>query len=98
MAPSFYLYWRNKPTSTKQRSRTPIKANMSTIACMITYKITPLHEIDWEKVAFLDKERNYDRRMIKESLYIRAFDKGNLMNLKNPRPTNSVWNKFQSAI
>ena len=58
----------------------------------------PSHEIDWEKVSYLDKERNYDRRMIKESLYIRAFDEGNLMNLKNPRPVNSVWNEFQSAI
>ena len=36
----------------------------------------PSHEIDWEKVSYLDKERNYDRRMIKESLYIRAFDEG----------------------
>ena len=58
----------------------------------------PLHEIDWEKVSYLDKERNYDRRMIKESLYIKAFDEGNLMNLKNPKPINSVWNEFQSAI
>ena len=59
----------------------------------------PSHEIDWEKVSYLDKERNYDRRMIKESLYIKAFDEGNLMNLKNPRPINSVWNEFgiQSA-
>jgi hypothetical protein len=58
----------------------------------------PSHEIDWEKVSYLDKERNYDRRMIKESLYIKAFDEGNLMNLKNPKPINSVWNEFQSAI
>ena len=71
---------------------------MSTIAFMITYTKNPSHEIDWEKVSYLDKERNYDRRMIKESLYIRAFDEGNLMNLKNPRPVNSVGNEFQSAI
>ena len=73
---------------------------MSTIAFMITYKKKPSHEIDWENVSYLDKERNYDRRMIKESLYVRAsaFDEGNLMNLKNPRPVNSVWNEFQSAI
>ena len=58
----------------------------------------PSHEIDWENVSYLDKERNYDRRMIKESLYIRAFDEGNLMTLKNARPINSVWNEFQSAI
>ena len=54
----------------------------------------PSHEIDWEKVSYLDKERNTDRRMIKESLYIRAFDEGNLMNLKNPRPINPVWMEF----
>ena len=36
--------------------------------------------------------------MIKESLYIKAFDEGNLMNLKNPKPINSVWNEFQSVF
>ena len=71
---------------------------MSTIAFMITYKKKPSHEIDWENVSYLDKERNYDRRMIKESLYIRAFDKGNLMNLKNARLINSVWKEFKCAI
>ena len=54
----------------------------------------PSHEIDWEKVSYLDKERNYAMRMIKESLYTRAFDEGNLMNI----PINSVWNEFQCAI
>ena len=49
----------------------------------------PLHEIDWEKVSYLDKERNNDRRMMKESLYISAFAEGNLMNLQN-----SVQNTF----
>ena len=48
----------------------------------------PSLEIDWGKVAYLEKEQNTDRRLIKESLYIKAFDEGNLMNLKNPRPIN----------
>ena len=47
---------------------------ISIIAFMTTCK-NPLHEIDWEKISYLDKERNYDRTTIKESLYIRAFDK-----------------------
>ena len=32
--------------------------------------------------------------MIKESLYIKAFDEGDLMNLKNPRLINPVWMEF----
>ena len=46
-----------------------------------------MHEIDWEKVSYLDKERNKERRMI---FIYQAFDEGNLMNLKNPRPINPV--------
>ena len=51
----------------------------------------PAHEIDWEKVSYFDKKRNTDRRMIKEAIYIWAFDKRNLINLKNTRPSNPVW-------
>ena len=54
----------------------------------------PAHEIDWEKVSYFHEKRNMDRRMIKESLYIKAFDEGNLTNIKNPRPINPVWMEF----
>ena len=74
--------------------RDAIKAGDSNNSFFDHLQKNPSHEIDWGKIAYLDKERNTDRRMIKESLYIKAFDEGNLMNLKNPRPINPVWMEF----
>jgi len=35
------------------------------------------HTIDWEKRTFLDKDtQSFEKRKIKEALYICAFDKG----------------------
>ena len=74
--------------------RDAIKAGDSNNSFFDHLQKNPSHEIDWGKMAYLDKERNTDRRMIKESLYIKAFDEGNLMNLKSPRPINPVWMEF----
>ena len=46
-------------------------------------KACPNHEINWDDVSYLDKDNNTGRRLIKEALYINAFDEGNLMNLTN---------------
>ena len=56
------------------------------------------HEINWDDVSYLDKDNNTGRRLIKEALYINAFDEGNLMNLKNPKPINPIWDEFRTFI
>ena len=61
-------------------------------------KRNPNHEINWDDVSYLDKDNNTGRRLIKEALYINAFDEGNLMNLKNPKPINPIWNEFRTFI
>jgi len=61
-------------------------------------KRNPTHEINWDDVSYLDKDNNTGRRLIKEALYINAFDEGNLMNLKNPKPINPIWNEFRTFI
>jgi len=38
------------------------------------------HEIDWENKVILDKEIHFEKRKIKEAIYINAFDNGTLMN------------------
>ena len=38
------------------------------------------HEINWEKVRFLDKEKNWKGRKIKEAIYINAVVPTSLMN------------------
>ena len=61
-------------------------------------KACPNHEINWDDVSYLDKDNNTGRRLIKEALYINAFDEGNLMNLKNPKPIDPIWNEFRTFI
>ena len=61
-------------------------------------KACPNHEINWDDVSYLDKDNNTGRRLIKEALYINAFDEGNLTNLKNPKPINPIWNEFRTFI
>ena len=53
-------------------------------------KRNPNHKINWDDVSYLDKDNNTRRRLIKEALYINAFDEGHLMNLKHPKPINPI--------
>ena len=36
------------------------------------------HNVDWEKQEVLDRERDFEKRKIKEALYINALDDGRL--------------------
>lgn len=60
------------------------------------------HKIDWDSVEFLDKEENYYSRIIKESLYINAFDQDddftNLMNLEKGHNINQCWREFNQQV
>ena len=43
----------------------------------------PDHVIVWDKVSFLDHDRNFYARRMKESLYIDIFSKTGIMNLED---------------
>ena len=43
----------------------------------------PDHVIAWDKVTFLDHDRNFYARRMKESLYIDIFSKTGIMNLED---------------
>ena len=45
--------------------------------------IHPDHVIAWDKVTFLDHDRNFYARRMKESLYIDIFSKTGVMNLED---------------
>ena len=46
------------------------------------------HEIDWEKKVILDKEIHFEKRKIKEAMYINALYNGTLMNPDKGIPIN----------
>ena len=60
------------------------------------------HKIDWEKGRFLDQEQHWQKRKIKESLYINATNPAkeirNLMNLDKGHKLNACWEEFNSLI
>ena len=52
----------------------------------------PDHVIAWDKVTFLDYDRNFYARRMKESLYIDIFFKTGVMNLEDGMQKNQCWN------
>ena len=57
-----------------------IKTGKSRCALYTHIRDNKDHEIDWEKKVILDKEIHFEKRKIKEAIYINAFDNGTLMN------------------
>jgi hypothetical protein len=60
------------------------------------------HSIDWENPKILSRERHWESRRIKESLYINAMDPQpkitKLMNLEKGKDLDTCWNIFNSEI
>ena len=62
------------------------------------------HKINWEKICFLDKEKNWKGRKIKEAIYINAIvpttmmDKEKLMNLEKGVELDPVWKELNPQI
>ena len=56
----------------------------------------------WDGVSYLDSERNWRRRKIKESIYINAYDASlevkDLMNLEKGCKIDACWNEFNDFI
>ena len=62
------------------------------------------HQIDWGKVCFLDNEKNWRGRKIKEAIYINAVvptnlvDGRKLMNLEKGYDLDKIWSEFNPDI
>jgi hypothetical protein len=60
------------------------------------------HQIDWDKVSYLDNEGNWRARKISESFFINAIDPTNkltmLMNLEKGREVDPCWMVFNSEL
>ena len=62
------------------------------------------HKINWGKICFLDKEKNWKGRKIKEAIYINAIvptnlmDKEKLMNLEKGYELDPIWNELNPSI
>jgi len=52
----------------------------------------PDHVIAWDKATFLDYDRNFYARRMKESFYIDIFSKSGTMNLEDGMLKNQCWN------
>ena len=58
----------------------------------------PDHVIAWDKVAFLDHDRNFYARRMKESLYVDIFSKTGDMNLEDGMQKNQCWNAIMPIL
>ena len=52
----------------------------------------PDHVIAWDKATFLDYDRNFHARRMKESFYIDIFSKSGTMNWEDGMLKNQCWN------
>ena len=61
------------------------------------------HKIHWDKVVFLDFEKNWRRRKIKEAVYINAtnptneLDRKRAMNLEKGYVLDEIWSEFNEV-
>ena len=58
----------------------------------------PDHTIAWERTTFLDCDRNFYARRMKESLYIDIFSMTGTMNLEVGMFKNHCWNAIIAII
>ena len=60
------------------------------------------HKIDWNEPRYLDREPNWFRRKIKESIYINAMDPDDkldkIMNLEKGIQINPCWREFNGWV
>ena len=58
------------------------------------------HKIDWDKVVFVDYEKNWKRRKVKEAIYINAINPTNavikkgILNLEKGYELDAIWSEF----
>jgi hypothetical protein len=61
------------------------------------------HKINWDKALYLDYEKNWKRRKIKEAIYINAINptttmsKKEMLNLEKGYELDAVWSEFNEV-
>ena len=65
-------------------------------------KANKKHKIDWESIYFIDSEKHWLKRKIKESLYINALNPKeelcSIMNLEKGLSIHNCWKYFNDEI
>ena len=85
----------------KQHARDVVnKKETNGIYCHI--KTHSSHQPDWDNFKFIDREKNWKSRKIKESLYINALNPTdfmhNVMNIEKGIAVNDCWMEFNTEI
>ena len=96
-----FKYIGESGTTMKQRDilhQSDIKTKKTRCALYTHIEENKGHTIDWERKTILDKDKDFEKRKLKEALYICAFDKDSLMNPDKRIPTNSIWTEFFPQI
>ena len=81
-----------------------IKSGKTTNGFFNHIKENPGHKIDWDKVVFLDYEKNWKRRKIKEAVYINAInpmnemDRKRILNLEQGYVLDEIWSEFNEVL
>ena len=71
--------------------KSDIKTEKSRCALHTDIRDNKDNKIDWEKKVIFDKEIHFEKRKIKEAIYINAFDNGTQMNPDKGTPINQCW-------
>jgi hypothetical protein len=86
----------------KYQHNQDVKNKVGTNAIYLHLKEQKKHKVDWDNAIFLDREVQWVRRKIKESLYINAYDPKDkpekLMNIEKGLKISACWNQFNSEI
>jgi len=51
--------------------RSHIRRNSTQLSVITDYRLKSKHEFDWDNAKVLDKEMNYNKRLISEMIYIK---------------------------
>jgi hypothetical protein len=89
-------------TDRKSQHARDIKNKKATNGIFQHLKANKKHKIDWESINFIDSEKHWLKRKIKESLYINALNPKeevcNIMNLEKGLSIHNCWKYFNDEI
>ena len=81
-----------------------VKAGKTTNGFFCHVKENAGHKIDWESAVFVDYEKNWIRRKIKEAIYINAINptkaiiKKGILNLEKGYDLDAIWSEFNGVL
>ena len=88
----------------KSQHQRDVKAGKTTNGFFCHVKENAGHKIDWESAVFVDYEKNWKRRKIKEAIYINAINptkairKKGILNLEKGYDLDAIWSEFNGVL